>query len=547
MSAIKIKTIVSMGLAAGLAFAQAPDTVLINGKVLTGDARFSIQQAIAVREGKIAAVGSSADIRKLAGAATRVIDLGGRTVIPGLIDSHLHGIRAATSFSTEVNWIGAKSITEAMARIAAAAKAKKPGEWLIVAGGWDERQFAEKRRPKQAELEAAAGGHPAYVQLGYGWVLFNQAGLDALKIRGVADLPPNAQFENGEVSGPQNTIVALFDKLPTPTYVQKVEGTKLFFRELNRLGMTGFVDPGGNNLFPADYQAVFELWRKKQMTVRIAFALNGQTPGKEFDELKTLTQMTPMGFGDDMLRFNGIGERITWEMNNNVRPTDDQKQRYYDILRWAAEKGMAITMHCDGDATANMLLDIFERVNREVPIGGLRWSFAHLNDGKAETFRRMKALGVGWTMQDAMFLSGDRLFAQSPAAARRSPPIVTAREIGINIGAGTDAHRVASYNPFTALQWLLDGKTVSGTVTRGPEETPDRAGALRLYTQGSAWFSFDEGKRGSLEPGKFADLAVLDKDFLTIPVDQVGNLESVLTMVAGQTVYAAGPFAKYEK
>jgi predicted amidohydrolase YtcJ len=533
--------------AAGLQ-AQPPDTVLINGKVLTGDAAFTIVQALAVTDGRVAAVGTSAEMRKLAGGKTRVIDLGGRTVIPGLIDSHLHGIRAATSFSTEVNWIGAKSIGEAMGRLTAAAKAKRPGEWLIVAGGWDERQFAERRRPRQAELEAAAQGHPAYVQLGYGWVLLNAAGLDALKIKSAADLPAGAQFANGEVSGGQNAIVALFDKLPTPTYEQKVAGTLAFFRELNRLGLTGFVDPGGNNLFPADYAALQQVWRDKQMTVRIAFALNGQTPGKEFDELKQLTVMSPMGFGDEMLHFNGLGERITWEMNNNTQPTEEQKKRYFDILLFAAQRGLAITMHCDADATANMLMDIFERVNREAPIGKLRWSFAHLGDGTRATFERMKAMGVGWTVQDALYFGGDQLLARSgPEAARHSPPVMAALEVGVRVGAGTDAHRVASYNPFTALQWLLDGKTVSGAATRGPEETPNREQALRLYTQGSAWFSFDEARRGSIEAGKFADLAVLDRDYLTVPVAEIGNLESLLTMVAGRVVYGAGPLKRWEQ
>jgi hypothetical protein len=156
----------------------------------------------------------------------------------------------------------------------------------------------------------------------------------------------------------------------------------------------------------------------------------------------------------------------------------------------------------------------------------------------------MKALGVGWTVQDAMYFGGDAFLQQAGAtAARRAPPVETAKEIGVPVGAGTDAHRVASYNPFTALQWFLDGKTVSGTALRGPEETPSREDALRFYTLGSAWFSRDELKRGSLEVGKLADLAVLSADYMTIPVDQVGGLESLLTMVGGKVVYAAGSYA----
>jgi len=541
-------------LGAAMAWAQSADTVLLNGKVLTVDNQFSIREAIAIRDGHIAAVGNSNDVRKLAGPTSRVIDLQGRTVIPGLIDSHMHAIRAATTFSTEVNWIGAPSLTEAMRRVHEAAATMKPGSWLIVAGGWNEQQFQEKRRPTQAELVAAAPNNPVYIQLGYGWAVMTPAGLKALNITSDADLPPNAKLDRdasgqptGGITGSQTGIVALFDKLPKPTFDEQVEGTKKFFRELNRLGLTGVGDPGGNNVTPETYQALFKVWRDHELTIRIAYSICGFTPGSEFEEYKAFTQMLPMGFGDELLRFNGIGERITWAMNNNEKPTDAEKQKYYEIVKWAAENRMSLTMHWMNDRSVDQLLTIFERVNREVPIADLRWSIAHLNDASPETLRRMKALGMGWTVQDEMYFAGENFVRQrGPEAARRVPPVETAKELGVVVGAGTDAHRVASYNPFTALQWFLDGKTVGGKALRGPEETPSRAEALRLYTLGSAWFSHDENKRGSLEAGKLADLAVLSKDYMTAPVDQVGGIESMLTMVGGKVVYAAGPFASLE-
>ena len=234
------------------------------------------------------------------------------------------------------------------------------------------------------------------------------------------------------------------------------------------------------------YQALFKVWRQGEMTVRVAYSLCGITPGKEFEELKDLTQLLPMGFGDAMLRFNGIGERITWAMNNNNQPTEAEREKYYEIVRWAAERGMSVTMHWPRNDSVGVLLDIFERVNKEVPIGNLRWSIAHLNDASAENLRRMKALGIGWTMQPA------------GSVCR---PWRRRKEIGVVVGAGTDAHRVASYNPFTAL--------ATHSLDSNSTETPSRAEALRLYTLGSAWFSRDENERGSLEPGKLADLAVL--------------------------------------
>jgi len=541
--------------AAVLAYGQSADTLLVNGKILTADAAFSIREAVAVRDGKIAATGTTAEMRRLAGAKTRVIDLQGRTVIPGLIDSHMHAIRAALSFATEVNWIGASSLSEALNRIRDAAHNMKPGSWLIVAGGWNVQQFKENRRPTQAELVEAAPNNPVYVQLGYGWAVLSPLAFKALNITSDADLPAHGKLERdagghltGAVSGGQDAIIALFDRLPLPNFEQQVEGTKKFFRELNRLGLTGVGDPGGNNITPESYEAIFKVWRDGQLSIRVAYSLCGMTPGKEFEEYQSLLQLLPMGFGDDMLRFNGLGERVTWAMNNNNKPTDEEKEKYYKIVKWAAQHGMSVTMHWANDASAGQLLGIFERVNQEVPISKLRWSIAHLNDASPATLRRMKALGVGWTVQDAMYFGGEQFREQRGAdAARRAPPVVTAKEIGVTMGAGTDAHRVASYNPFTALQWFLDGKTVGGKALRGPEETPSRAEALRLYTQGSAWFSHDENKRGSLEAGKLADLAVLSKDYMTAPVDQIGGIESLLTMVGGKIVYAAGPLQKWEE
>ena len=522
-------------------WAQAPDTILVNGKILTVDNAFSVREALAIHDGRILALGTTAEIRRLATSKTRVIDLQGRTVIPGLIDSHIHAIRAGLSFGTEVNWIGAGSLPEALDRIRQASMAMKPGAWLIVAGGWNTNQFKERRRPTQAELVAAAPNNPVYVQLAYGWVLLTPSGLRALKIASDADLPAGARLERdangsltGAITGNQPAIVAVFDKLPKSTLDEQVSGTKKFFRELNRLALTGVDDPGGGNFTSADYQAVFEVWRQKQMTLRVTYSLNGQTAGSEIEELQGLARMLPMGFGDDMLRFSGFGERVTIAMYNNDNPSDADKAAFYQLARWSAERGLGMTMHWNNDASLDHLLTLYERLNREAPITDLRWSIAHLGDASAKNLARMKALGMGWTVQDTLYYTGD--------AQRAMPPLMTGKKLGVPIGAGTDAHRVSSYNPFTSLQWMLDGKTVGGVALRGLDERPGREDALRFYTMGSAWFSRDEGKRGSLEIGKLADLAVLSKDYMTVPIDQIGTIESLLTMVGGNVVYAADPF-----
>ena len=545
-----------LGLAlAGPGRAQTADLILLHGKILTLDERSSVREALAVSEGRIAALGGSMDIMKLAGRKTRVVDLRGRTVIPGLIDSHIHAIRAALSYGVEVNWIGTSSLVEALGRIREAARRAKPGDWLVVAGGWTPEQFQEKRRPTQTELAAAAGEYPAYVQLFYGWALMTPAAFKALNIASDADVPPRGKLDEdangnktGGISGDTATITALFSRLPSPGFKHRVEGTRAFFRELNRLALTGVVDPGGFGMAPRDYQALFELWQDKALTLRVAYTVFAQKRGSELEDYRNLTQLLPMGMGDEMLRFNGIGENVAWSMYNNDSPSETDKAQFYDIAKWAAERRMSLNMHWHNDRSVGQLLDIFERVDREAPIRGLRWVIAHLNDASAATLGRMKALGVGWAMQDAMYFDGERFQKEKGAeAARRAPPIKTALRIGVNVGAGTDAHRVASYNPFVALRWMLDGKTVGGTPLRGPEETPTREEALRMYTLGSAWLAHDDDKRGSLVVGKLADLAVLSKDYMTVPLEDIGRIESLLTMVGGRVVYAAGPYAGFEE
>lgn len=538
------------GLCAGAA-AQQIDTILINGKVVTADERGTLHQALAVSDGRIVALGKSAEIKRLAGKDTRVVDLGGRTVIPGLIDSHMHAIRAALSYGTEVHWFGTTSIEEALGRLRTAARAAKPGAWLIVAGGWTDEQFKERRRPTQAELVAVAPNNPVYVQWMYGWAMLTPLAYQALNINAESDLPGGGKFVRDASGNPTGAIgggiVPLFDKLPAPGFAQKVESTRKFFRELNRVGLTGLVDPGGFNMTPAEYAPLFQVWRDKALTIRVNYSYFSQKRDRELDEFKELTQLLPMGFGDDLLRFNGIGERVTFGMYNNDKPTDADKEQFYQAAKWAAERGMTLTQHWHSDASIHHLLDVFERVNRDTPIARLRWSVAHLNDGSEATFARMKALGVGWAMQDAMYYDGEReLKARGEAALKNMPPMRTALKAGVVIGAGTDAHRVANYSPFIALRWMLDGKSAGGVALRGPQETPSRLEALRMYTSGSAWLAHDDSRRGTLALGKLADLAVLSKDYLSVPVDEIGGIQSLLTLVGGRAVYADGPFATLE-
>ena len=550
--AVFLFTLIGIGSAQAQIAVAAPDTILINGKLVVYGTEPA--QALAVREGKIAAIGDVPSIIALAGPLTRVIDLRGRTVIPGLIDSHIHAIRAGLGYSTEVQWLGVRSLKDAMDRLRVAAKTAPRGSWLVVAGGWTPRQFLEDRRPTQAEVAAAAPNHRVYIQLLYTHVLLDPGGAAALGIAGSAEwstrLTPERDQEykpTGWLAADNRAISDLFNLLPAPTFAQRLTGTRRFFRALNAMGITGVSDPGGYNIEISDYQPLFQLWRERALTVRVRYSLSAPRRDHELEDFKVLTQTRPMGSGDDWLRFNGIGENVTWGFYNNDNPSDLQKDQLHEVLRWAVSRGMTATFHWHNDRPVHHLLDALARVNAETPIAKLRWSIAHLNDASLDTLHRMKSLGVGWLVQNAFYFRGEAFLGQRGSeAARLVPPLVSALRLQLPLGGGTDAHRVMVPNPFVSLQWMLDGKTISGLAMRAPEELPTRMEALRLYTQGSAWFSFEELTRGELAVGQLADLAVLSGDYLSLPTDQIGAIVSQLTMVGGRIVYAAGPFVALE-
>ena len=528
----------------------AADRLFVNGSFITLEPSLPRASAMLVREGRIAAIGESVALRAAASAQTVVIDLQGRTVIPGLVDSHIHAIRAGLSYATEVHWTGAATIPEALQRLRNAAGALPSGGWLIVAGGWTELQFAERRRPTQEEVETAVPEHRVYIQHLYSGALLSRSAVEALDLanRGALLAQLKTERASGELtgwfSGETEAITALFDLLPRPSLAQQVEGTKAFFRTLNSLGMTGVMDPGGYNLPLEAYDAVQRLAREDQLTLRVSYNLSAPAPGGELADFERLTKDLPMGAGEGLLRFNGLGENVTWGMYNNDKPSPDDQAALEKVLQMAAYRRLSVTFHWMNDRSVGKLLEVLERVNATTPIADLRWSIAHLHDATLPTLERMKTLGVGWLFQNALYFRGGAFLRQrGQEAARVSPPIVSAINIGLKVAAGTDAHRVMSFHPFVALQWMLDGRSVDGQRTRDASEIPSREQALAAYSLGSAWFAHAERERGSLAVGKLADFAVLSEDYLSVPVERIGALRSLLTMVGGRVVYAAAPFA----
>jgi predicted amidohydrolase YtcJ len=542
-------------LAIAPAWAQTPDTVLLNGKIVTLDSRSTVAEAIAIRDGKILKVGSVADVLADADSRTMRIALDGRTVVPGLMDSHIHALRAALTFSTEVSWIGVPTLKQGLALIAEAARKAPPGTWIKVGGGWTELQFPERRGPTVAELVAAAPDRPIYVQRLYNTAWITPAGMKLMKLTPETEIPGGKAEKDGEgrltgvFTGVNRTFNFFTAKIPGPSYADQLAGTRQYFQALNRLGMTAINDFPGGGMQPEHFRAVEELWRRGELSLRVSFHASSNSQ-HTLDDFKILTWATPMGFGDDMLRFRGIGESLTQGIYDGstvglpYNPTQKDWNEFCDVAKWAAERGLNVHQHAASNRAAAQILDCFEAIDKAIPVAPLRWQIAHIENASDETLARMKALNMGWAVQDRLLYAGGIVSkVLGPEGSRRAPPIVTALRVGVHVAAGTDSDQVAPYNPFVSLRWLLDGKVIDGTPMRGPEELPSREEALRMYTLNASWFTFDEDKRGSLEPGKYADLAVLSADYMTVPVEQVGGLHALLTLLGGKAVHAEGPFA----
>jgi len=544
--------------------APAPaELVLRNGKIITVDRDFSIKQAIAIRDRRFVAVGTDHDVRVLIGRGTRVIDLAGRTVIPGLIDSHIHATVAGLNWDAELHWERMRLLSDGLRQIAAAVKTKPPGSWVVVGGGWVPTQFGERRFPTRAELDALAPNHPVYVQYLREGALLNGAALAALGITPGTPDPTGGRFERnpntGELSGWLQGAAAweyAYSKIPHLSLDQARQSLQNCFRELNRLGITSVGDLHSGDVTFAHRRLLAEMSRGGNLTLRLNFYIALGEGGDEMEQVKLAVEEIKRlprsdmfrfaGFGEIMMRGIGDGDALANPKGNQI--SADTREKFRGLVRYLVESGYSFQLQSAQDDAARPLLDALEEINAATPLSAQRIAFAHLEDATPETIARIKKLGGGVTVQDRLVLTGERnVELWGMEKARNAPPLRAMLEAGIALGAGTDAFRAANYSPMLSLWWLVTGKTVAGSSIRNKSQNLTREEALRLYTMGSAWFTFDEGRKGSIEVGKLADLAVLNADYLTVPEDQIRSLESLLTIVGGHIVYFAPPFTREER
>ncbi len=566
---VKTSALLGAGLALGglpmsalASLNKTPDTILRGGKFTTLDAANPSATAVAIVGGIFTAVGSDDEVMKLAGSQTKVIDLKGRRIIPGLNDSHTHLIRGGLNYLMELRWDGVNDLTTAMAMLKAQVAITPPPQWVRVVGGFTEHQFAEKRLPTLEEINAISPETPVFILHLYDRAILNQAALRAVGYTKDTPNPPGGEIQRDSAGNPTGLLIArpnamilyaTLAKGPKLNPEDQVISTRHYMRELNRLGITSVIDAGGGfQNYPDDYQIIQKLANDDKLTVRIAYNLFTQNKGKELEDFQSWAKMVKPGQGSPMFRHNGAGEMLVFsaadfEDFREPRPElpASLEDELYAVTKHLAENRWPFRIHGTYDESISRFLDVFERVNAEVPFDGLHWIIDHAETISQRNIDRVKALGGGIAIQHRMAYQGEEFINRyGEKAAENTPPVSRMLESGVPVGMGTDATRVASYNPWVGMYWLVTGKTVGGTRLYPSARRISRETALRLYTEGSAWFSSEQGRKGAIKVGQYADLAALDRDMMHIPEDDIKDIRSVLTMVGGKVVYADSDFTQ---
>jgi len=536
------------------------DLILFNGRITTLDRQQPEASALLIRDGRFAAVGNEQEVMPLAGPGTKRVDLKGRRVIPGLIDSHMHIIRGGLNYNMELRWDGVRSLADAMRMLKDQVDRTPAPQWVRVVGGFTEHQFTEKRLPTLDEINAVAPDTPVFILHLYDRALLNGAALRAVGYTKDTPNPPGGEIQRDARGNPTGLLIARPNA--TILYATLAKGPKLppeyqrnssrhFMREVNRLGVTGVIDAGGGfQNYPDDYQIIEELHREGQLTVRLAYNLFTQKPKEELKDFDSWSKQVRPGQGDDLYRHNGAGEMLVYsaadfEDFKVERPEmpPNMEGDLEPVVRLLVENRWPWRLHATYNETITRALDVFEKVNRDIPFEGLHWFFDHAETIDDRNIDRIAALGGGIAVQHRMAFQGEDFVERyGNKAAERTPPIKRMLEAGVPVGAGTDATRVASYNPWISLSWLVTGKTLGGLTLYPAANRLDRESALRLWTEANTWFSNEAGKKGQIAEGQLADLAVLSDDYFSVPEDAIQDITSVLTLLGGRAVHGDAEF-----
>jgi predicted amidohydrolase YtcJ len=529
----------------------APDMILSNGKIMTVDDRFTIAQAVAVTGDRITAVGTNQEIGALAGAKTRVIDLKGRAVTPGLIDNHIHLLRAAQTWLREVRFDGVESRRQAVEMVRAKVKAARPDEWVYNIGGWAHQQFADDPRPfTRQELDEIAPSNPVALQESYYQVFLNSGALRALGIEANRPDPPEfvkrsvlrdaAGRPTGIIQGDIAATRAVSSKLPKVPADQLEASTGALVLDMNRAGLTSFGVPGCNE----DVLGILSKWRVQgRLSVRI-FCIDGAAASTPEQVEASLRQIAGMKLfqGDGQIDNIFFGESVYTPLHDPMfalksSPKPDQLVEWRRIALALAKAGLPLHVHAELQDTIDAFLDQTESISKEYPIKNLRWAFAHVNQINGSQLERMKRLGIYAAVNPWAVINGGIMHEGFKDGAYDMPPLATIQNSGIMWGLGSDGTAANQYLPFTTLYFAVTGRMAGGA--RVIRQTISREDALIAHTRKNAYAIFQENDLGSIQPGKLADLVVIDRDYLKISADEIKDIKPVMTIVGGRIVYDA--------
>jgi len=504
---------------------QMADTILLHGKILTVDKKFSVVEAVAIKGTRIVAVGSNSSIEKLIGGTTKIIDLKGKTVIPGLIDNHMHFIRATQRWNLQARIDGINTRSEALAIISRKAASMPAGEWIMVQGGWRENQFADQPGGfTLEELDAAAPANPLFLQITYQTVYANSL---ALKVVGVSPTK-GARHSGLPLISAQPPYGLLNKQMPAVSDMQLQQNVLDVMALFNKAGLTSVYDVGRPP--EGDITLLETMSAAAPLPLRVWHTLKYEAyDSKGADAAVELIRKTHPNTTDDYLGMLGLGEHVYLPMfdlaNTSDRFGKDIYSNYMKIANEAAVRGFNIQEHTMLNETIQDLLEPLETLNKKISLRPLRWSLAHVLTFSDKNIRRANAIGLTAAVHSvAMY-----------GPTQQQPPIRAIQDSGMIWGLGTDGTIVAHYQPFITIGWVVTGKSINGQ--KLIDKTVTREEALIAHTRSNAFLLFKEKDLGTIEVGKLADIVVLDKDYMTIPEDEIFNIHSVLTLVGGKVVF----------
>ena len=551
---LKVSALLCISIYSITAAANPPDTIFYNGKILTVDPQFSVAEAIAISDGRIVAVGSNAEILELTESQTNQYDLEGHTVIPGLIDNHMHYMRGASRWRFEARIDGVTSRKKALSVISQRAKEIEPGQWVFVLGGWNEQQFSDAPGGfTTEELNAAAPNNPVFIQKSY-----SKAYMNSLAEHELARLKNDSSRENGQQknssttqrrsnrsssgrsqtgrsssrrSGGARTIInQATTYVPSRSESERIEDIVLFNSVLNSHGLTTVYDVGRST--DGNFDPVKTLAEQDELTVRVFHSLRYRANNPiEVNEALTFIKSSEPRSNNDWFGLIGIGEHTYNPLHDSSMRVslydDDVWQQFQRIALYAAEGGWHIHEHAMQDSTASRILDIAQVINKDYLMKDLRWTIAHCDLISDKSIERAKELGLTIAVHNKT--------AKPAMDDRDSPPIASIQDSGIIWGLGSDSTVVSTINPFHSLWWVTSGKVFPNK--ESIKNTVSRQAALTAHTRNNAFLLFKENDLGSIEVGKWADLVVLDRDYMTVPVDEIREISPLQTIVRGEIVY----------